>query len=167
MTYSFLTHAATILIMLQTVTILVGLPGSGKSWFLKQRTELVFDDFHAGAFQDSPAFTASRCYLALKDALKRGNDCVIADIAYCAAERLQEAQGCVRSLGAELGIELEIALLYFANDVNACRHNVVHRFSREKRRDYLGELRIIDQLAKVYDPPANCMPVQTCCAEST
>lgn len=148
--------------MPQTVTILVGLPGSGKSRFLEHRAEVVFDDFHAGAFQDSPAFTASRCYLALKDALKRGNDCIIADIAYCAVERLQDAQNCVRSLGDELGIELEIALLYFANDVNACRHNVVHRFAREKRRDHLAELKNIDELAKAYDPPANSMPVQTC-----
>jgi len=50
---------ATILTMPQTVTFLVGLPGSGKSSFLKQRAEVVFDDSHTGAFRDSPAFTAT------------------------------------------------------------------------------------------------------------
>ena len=151
--------------MPQTVTFLVGLPGSGKSSFLKQRAEVVFDDFHAGAFRDSPAFTASRCYLPLRDALQRGDDCIVADIAFCTVERLQAAHNGVRLLREGLGIDLNIAHLYFANDANACRHNVVHRFSREPRRDYLAELRNIDELGKFYHPPTNCMPVQTCCAK--
>ncbi len=112
--------------MAQTVTFLVGLPGSGKSSFLKQRAEVVFDDFHAGAFRDSPAFTASRCYLPLRDALQRGDDCIVADIAFCTVERLQAAHNGVHLLGEGLGIDLKIAHFYFANDANACRHNVVH-----------------------------------------
>ncbi len=88
-------------------------------------------------------------------------------IAHCTPERLQAAQNEVRSLGRELGIELEISYLYVANDVKACRHSVVHQFSREARRDYLAELRNIDQLVKSYNPSAECMPVQTCCTEIT
>jgi hypothetical protein len=151
--------------MPQTVTILVGLPGSGKTTFLKQRAEKAFDEFHGGAFRDSPAFTASRCYQELKDELHSGRDCIISDIAYCASDRLRAAENGLNLLAHELGIELEIRHLYFANDADACRHNVIHRFSREPGRDYLGELRNIDAFSKSYDPPSSCIPVQTCCLE--
>lgn len=149
--------------MPQTVTILVGLPGSGKSTLLKERSDSTFDDFHAG---DSTAFTASRHYQALTDELRSGKNCTIADIAYCAADRLGAAEDGVKSLGKQLGIELEIKLLYFANDPDACRHNVVHRCSREHRGDYLAELKNIDFFAKSYAPPTNCMPVHTCCCQT-
>ena len=151
--------------MSQIVTILVGLPGSGKSTLLKQRTEVLFDDFHCCAFRDLSTFSASRHFQALGAALQSGKDCIIADIAYCSGDRLREAEDGLRTLGSELGIELEIRHLFFANDASACRHNVVHRFSHEPARDYLAELRNIDHFARSYNPPANCMQVRTCCAE--
>lgn len=152
--------------MPQTVTILVGLPGSGKSTFLKKSAETSFDDFHAGAFRDSSEFKASRHYQALRNELQGGKNCIIADIAYCDAERLRLAEDGVRSLGVELGIGLEIRPPYFANDADACRHNVVHRCSREPRGDYLAELKNIDFFAISYAPPTNCMTVQTCCGQT-
>jgi hypothetical protein len=151
--------------MPQIVTILVGLPGSGKTTFLKQRVEKAFDDFHGGAFRDSPAFTASRWYQELKNELQSGRDCIISDIAYCASDRLRAAEDGLGAHAKELGIELEIKHLYFANDADACRHNVIHRFSRAPGRDYLAELRNIDAFSKFYNPPLNCTAVQTCCHE--
>ena len=153
--------------MSQAITILVGLPGSGKTWFLKQHSDVVFDDFHACAFRNSPAITASRHYGALRNALQQGKNCIIADIAYCSEDRLQAVQDGIRNLAGELNIGLEIQCLYFANDVNACRHNVVHRYSQEPERDYLTALRSIDEFSKSYAPPPGCRPVQTCCRGAT
>jgi len=81
------------------------------------------------------------------------------------ANRLREAEDGLNDLAQELGITLEIKHLYFANDADACRHNVVHRFSREPARNYLAELKNIDAFSQFYDPPSGCMPVPTCCRE--
>lgn len=151
------------------LTILIGLPGSGKSMFLaatyKEHPDVVFDDFHGGAVGDSEAFTASQHYEALRAKLLAGSDCIISDIAYCQETRLAAAIEGVRVLANGANLALEIKFLYFANDADACRHNVVHRFTREPGRDYAAELRNIDDFSKHYNPPSDCMPVLTCCRE--
>jgi hypothetical protein len=51
------------------LTVVVGLPGSGKSTLVKERrcgvTGLCIEDFHANAYQDSPLVENSRHYRAL------------------------------------------------------------------------------------------------------
>ena len=135
--------------MIQTVTILVGLPGSGKTTFLDSRSERIFDDFHGNAFGDSPDFSASRHYSDLGRAIEDGYDCIISDIAYCEESRLLATEEGLRLLQEKLGTVFVVNILYFEKDPDACRHNVVHRFSRQPTRKYLNELKNIDELSKV------------------
>ena len=156
--------------MRQKLTIVIGLPGSGKTTWLnechKSADGTVFDDFHARARGDSGEFEASRCFDTLRDKLSAGFSCVIADIAYCRTERLERAERAIRSLAEHLGIEIEIERIFFSNDPQSCRHNVVHRYALEPSRCYLNELQTIDELTLEYDAPPNSLPVQTCCSAS-
>jgi len=68
------------------VPLVAGLPGCGKTTTLALMGEagpLVFDDFKAGAYNDSPAFRDSRRCSVLVSALRRGEECVFADIEFC------------------------------------------------------------------------------------
>ena len=154
-----------------SVTILIGLPGSGKSTLIKERSvgdssHCCFDDFHGGSLDGTGAFTQSRHYETLKELLHQGLDCVIADIEYCRASRLTEAERGLLTLSQELGVMIEIKRVFFENDPSACRHNVIHRFDHERTRDYIAELEKIDALSAIYECPAEgTIPIESCCCK--
>jgi hypothetical protein len=153
-----------------TVTILIGLPGSGKTTyldqgFLTQNRNCCFDNFHENSLDNTGTFTQSRHYETLRKLLRDGMDCLISDIEYCCTGRLLDAEQNLRGLARDLGIGIEIVRNYFENNPNACRHNVVHRYSIKSERDYLEELRKIDKLSRVYDcPTEGTIRIKTCCS---
>jgi hypothetical protein len=134
------------------VTIVIGLPGSGKSEHLKparQRGEPLFDDFHREAINNSHAFEKSTHRDSLKAALVAGKDCVIADIVYCRSGNLNEARSGINRISREIGTTVTIELLFFANDPAACKANVLRR----NRAGLAKELAMIDELTGVYFIP--------------
>lgn len=110
-----------------TLTVVVGLPGSGKSHLLAaypvaNPAALVVDDYHAAPRHDSPAVEDGRAYPELVAALRAGRDALVADIAFTDhAARAEFA----RVLGAEPGVELE--WVFFENDLPACLANIARR----------------------------------------
>ena len=151
------------------VIILIGLPGAGKTTLLQDPLvhhfpDACFDDFHGGSLDGTGNFVKSRHYDALSRELRDRHDCLISDIEYCRSERLAAAEEGLRALSHELGIEIEIRRLYFENNPNACRHNIVHRFGHHEKRDYIEELRKVDALSACYDCPADgTIQIRTCC----
>jgi hypothetical protein len=148
-------------------TILIGLPGSGKTTLLEGQPAdhpwgKHFDDFHGDSLDGSGAFPQSQYYVELKKELREGRNCLISDIEYCNSDRLADTEEGLRAISRELGIRLEINRIYFENNPVACRHNVVHRFSRH----YIDELRKIDDLSTVYNcPTEGAIAVGTCCRD--
>jgi predicted kinase len=140
------------------VTIVVGMPGSGKSEYLKpakKRGEPIFDDFHGDAIGSSPDFLNSKHHQSLKDALAGGKDCVIADIDYCYEGRLNEAKSGIEKIGKELGIKIDVETVYFENDPAACEANV-----RRRHRDQMEEeIANIKKRTGVYKPGTPRIPV--------
>jgi len=152
-----------------TVTILIGLPGSGKTTYLQSGLanlplERCFDDFHGNSLDGTGTFTKSRHYVRLKEYLQSGIDCLISDIEYCRSDRLLDAERGLAELFHELGVTINIVKAYFENNPNACRHNIVHRYWCNPRRQYIEELKKVDELSIAYDcPSAGAIPIGTCC----
>lgn len=117
-----------------TLTIVVGLPGSGKSHLIREYAAahpaaLVVDDYHAAPHHDSPAVEDARAYPELVAALRAGRDALVADIAFTDAAARDEF---ARVLGAEPGVVL--AWVFFENDLAACLANIARR-DRASRAD--------------------------------
>lgn len=135
---------------------IVGLPGSGKTHYMKKlRTRkfgLVADDLMAGVPMDLPInrfplFTDSVHYNRLIRALRAGKDCVVSDIIFCDTLARIDVE---RVLCADVP-GLEIRWTYFRNDPRQCAKNVRMR----KRASQGLELRLIRQLSQKYFPPQN------------
>jgi predicted kinase len=77
---------------MQTINIIIGLPGSGKTTYIKNTFEgfddvVICDDYHKSSYNRSHEFTDSIYYQDLEQALKNGKNVVISDIAWCRLER--------------------------------------------------------------------------------
>jgi hypothetical protein len=142
-----------------TLTVVVGLPGSGKSRLLDRLRAacpgVVADDYHAAAHGGSPEVTDSRHYPALIAALRAGLDFYVADIAFTDSGRRLELDRVVRADVAGVVIEW----VFFANDLGACLANVRRR-GRESRAE---EEEMAQWLAPRYFVPqhATVLPVWT------
>ena len=149
------------------VSIVVGLPGSGKTTYLEGNFHgRFFDDFHGGSVNDIPTLPNSRHCSAVREALQTGLDFAISDIAYCESARLEQIKKEFRRLGGELGIEIETSEIYFANSPSICKHNIARRFNGEKTDKYSLQVRLIDELSSKYMCSAvGILPVITPCTK--
>lgn len=137
--------------------VLIGLPGSGKTTFLKQRFQIehpeviVFDDYQANAIVDLPDPQWSRNRADAIEALRSGRDVLVSDVNYCRSAVLERLVDLMRI--DVPGVEVE--LIYFANDPASAIHNVRLR----GREGHLREIELIRDLSKGYAPPRDAMQI--------
>jgi predicted kinase len=136
------------------LTVIVGLPGSGKSTLVEEKkrfvTGLCVHDYHAAAHNDSPRVEDSRYYHGLIESLRAGHDCVIADIAFCDARRTVRL--CEAFTGEVAGLRLE--WIYFENAPDKCRSNI----QRRARESVSSDLKALDEFAQLYRIPEGVAP---------
>lgn len=141
-----------------SLEIVVGLPGSGKTTYLRNRLahgaiEVFFDDYQMGAPEDdksNPA--ASPNYAALEDSLEHQKRVAITDIRYCDGEEFT----IVDNFFADRFPGMPIMYVYFANDPKACRHNVLLR-NQASTQKLQTDLAAIERFGPLYHPPQNQM----------
>jgi predicted kinase len=110
------------------IILIAGLPGSGKTTYIKARQQegwSIFDDFKANANNDSSAFRHSRNYEALLTALREGQKCLVTDIDFCKANSRREAEAALRMQIPDL----MLSWLFFENAFHACQANIRRRAS--------------------------------------
>jgi predicted kinase len=117
------------------LTIVVGLPGAGKSTLIKDLRQdisgICVEDFHGNAFEDSGDVQNSRHILALIEALRNGNDCIIADIAFCEPQRLCKLKEFIRMWIPSIFFEE----IFFENNIVKCEKNIHARAAEKVKRD--------------------------------
>jgi hypothetical protein len=135
-----------------TLTIIVGLPGSGKSHLVKTLRPtckgVCEEDFMAHSYRDDPDFRCSRHFGELVRDLARGVDCIIADITFCRADRRAEFESLIK--GAVPNVTLDWQ--YFTNnaeDAEQCKRNV----ARRARSSTDSEKQFIQEHHQGYKPP--------------
>jgi len=137
------------------LTVIVGLPGSGKSTLVeKMKREgagFCVHDFHANAHMNSPLVEHSRHYGDLIRSLRRGTDCVIADIAFCEPARRDNLE---RAVAREIPA-LRIEWVYFENAPETCAHNIKTR----ARSSSASDLRELARLTALYILPSEVVPI--------
>lgn len=126
-----------------TVSILIGLPGSGKTTYINQfapQYNAIFDDI-----------------LAVEDVIRFKNTCkefggliVIADCNLCNENNLYILE---HILNDEIDREAKIEKIYFENNPEACRANVARR---NDGRDVEGS---ITSLSLIYSPPKDAIRI--------
>ncbi len=131
------------------LTVVVGLPGAGKSTRLNAMRSSVsgecFDDFHANALHNSPLVEDSCHYRALLRNIRAGRQCVITDIAFCdPARRANLRQVIAREIP-----NCKMEWIYFENAPDKCRRNIEHR----ARLGVSGDLDALETFRHLY-----CIP---------
>jgi tRNA uridine 5-carbamoylmethylation protein Kti12 len=109
------------------IVLFVGLPGSGKTYYANKMCDLVIDDI--SDISQLPSFI--------------GNKTVgITDVNFCDERILKKAKEILNSR-----YEVNIEVIYFANDPEKCRNNVEYR---NDGRNVEGTIR---RFEKIYNPP--------------
>lgn len=128
---------------------IVGLPGAGKSYYARQLAREIdatlFDDFKANAIGDCSHFPFAKSYVELINVLRSGKDSIISDIDFCKTESRNEARQCIEQLVQ--GVEVE--WIFFENDPEECRENIIRRAKMEGRKQS-GPIDALERYSKVY-----------------
>lgn len=141
------------------VIILVGLPGSGKSYLIKalkkKASGLVSDDFMKDAALNSPinrepSITDSRHYHRLISDLRDGKECVISDIILCDALFRIQLDMALKIDAPTCTVKWE----FFENNPEACVKNV----RRRRKPSWAREIKLIRFLSRKYFPPHGVKP---------
>ncbi len=131
------------------ITLLIGLPGSGKSYLIKQRFSnstnyIVFDDFKAGAVLDCSSFCFSKHYPEIIGQIKLGGKhIIIADIDFCAADSYMEAKKILEWWIKGLKSNYKIKSIFFENDPLKCKSNL----TRDNNRIFM-----VNNYTRFYSP---------------
>lgn len=136
--------------------IISGLPGSGKTHYLDNLIasgvideDRCYDDFHAGAYNDSPTVESSRWFIPLVSNLRAGNDCIVSDIEFCLKSRRDNLIEAIRSRVPSTKLEIRC----FENKPGICRTRVLAR-GGESTREEIGN---IARLSRDYDIPKDAV----------
>lgn len=136
--------------------IVIGLPGSGKTEYLKKLKESgevadFYDDFQAKAVEKDKNPLLSRHYSQLVAGLRRGETLAVSDIRYCVQRELNLLITAVVDAVPEVSLDLR----YFKNEPDKCITNVLRR----KRENAELEIKLIDEYSPQYEVPGHAVSI--------
>lgn len=124
-----------------TVTIIVGLPGSGKTTYAKTLPGRLFDD----------VAMSRRGMDDLKAYLSTGSDAVITDVFNTAPAIRSATEETIRRAANDSNITIN--WVFFENDPEACYHNVIQRNAGSHAEFKLISWETIKEKSAVYTIP--------------
>lgn len=137
--------------------LIVGLPGSGKSHYIKilqkhKQVRYGIHDYYAGRIRNG-VVTPSRSNFhdKLMDAIDAGENIAVADILFISDMIREEFIEYVKSLRDDI----EIHIVAFTNDPESCLRNIEARMQRKEifnEKYYQQFVEYISEATKGYDP---------------
>lgn len=141
-----------------TLTVIVGLPGSGKSTLMEELRDShpgrPGDDFMIGVQgpDEEKSISDSPRYHELIEDLRESKSCAISDIIFC---RKAFRQAIARTVRETLP-EISLRWIFFENDPAQCLENI-----RRRGKDASREEEYLNKLSPEYEvpPEVHCIPV--------
>jgi hypothetical protein len=137
------------------IVFVVGLPGSGKSFYIKKHYKHLPclqrpDDFMKNAINNELEFTKSRHYKDLCRVLKGNGTFIISDIMLCTESFRSEALEAIDKIRPLK----EIAIFWkcFENNPEQCKRNIEKCSKNGSKRNTGNRIRMIEKLHKEYRP---------------
>src|SRR5688572_17634896 len=111
--------------MLAKILIVAGLPGAGKTTYLKKLLQdrvidSYYDDFQDKSYEKSPEPQHSRYFRSVIKDLRHHKTVAIADIRYCIPENIYDLRDAIRAQVRSFEMEVR----YFENNPAVCESNV-------------------------------------------
>lgn len=133
--------------------IVIGLPGSGKSYYLRQllksnEVSAYYDDYQKDSYNESSNPYLSKNYGQLLTQLINGDIIAIADIMYCQQDKLAAV---IESINHVIP-NIEIDMRYFENDPEKAIASIRSR-SRSGRVE--SEIAYVNEISPQYKPDSN------------
>jgi GTPase SAR1 family protein len=139
------------------LTVVVGLPGSGKSHYINRlieshvvQKERTCGDYFLNCRDNILEVTRSPFFEPMINYLRRDLDCTVADISFCECYILKMFRAIVLSVIPTVIIRE----IYFANSPLACRRNLRHSPNEHNR------LQEINRLSEHYAVPPGCTAIE-------
>lgn len=144
-------HTLTIPDVSSTLMLVIGLPGSGKSTYMQDLVArhpkyILFDDYQAETYNVDSDPRLSKHFGPLISTLKAGGTAVVSDIRYCVPYELNLFLASILTSAPSVHIEF----VYFENNPEACRQNVIRRNKADEGKTEL-QLGLIDKLSPAYE----------------
>lgn len=141
---------------MKKLIVVIGLPGSGKSHYLRNLRDdgtvgWICEDFHVDAYRNSPCVVDSRHLEPLVEALNKEVACAVADIAFCDPIRRDEFEDEIRLRVPDVQIEFQC----FEDNKKLCAENA----ERRARKILATELDFIKKQRYEFPPGAKIRPV--------
>jgi hypothetical protein len=140
---------------MSNVILIGGLPGSGKTHYLKALEVEgweIFDDFQANADDNSPSFRMARRYVQLVQALRYGRRCAVSDMRFLVPGYRSEAENALLTEVDTVAIEWR----FFENDPQQCALNIRRAAGARPPEPRLAKMR---EFSKKYSAPAEALRI--------
>ena len=135
---------------MKKVLIVIGLPGSWKTTYVENHLKDYdfFDDYYK---YECKSLRKSIYYEQLIKSINTNKGIVVSDIAWTQELKLKEFVNELNTLFISLNIKTNIGFLYFENNPEICKKNVLYRNRSDER--VKKEFELIDRFTKNYKVP--------------
>ncbi len=139
---------------MKNIIIIIGLPGSGKSYLIKNKynntsTHAIFDDVKDDAVLNTGCFSYSKDYPCIISEMEKSKkNIIISDISFCEYEQYEQAKNILNWWIEKRGFNYRIINIVFKNQPCRCKNNI----NKNKNRNNQNRKKDLEKFSECYNP---------------